>query len=155
MKRRSGPNRSELVPDSEFERLIEGLCKRPGMYLGDATLLSVLAYFQGLDDSKAGGLLVGLHQWLVLKENGGTNVCWTSLAEFQVRERIDPEASDDVAIAALGALLIEFIHYRRTNGLTKIFYDFGKWNLRRSWYDGPLRSPPIKRSATSWPKARR
>jgi len=84
---------------------------------------------------------MGFHAWLVVRANEGNNLTWPALAQRQLPVHTDdaelPE--DDRAVRALGRLLAEFFEYRRANGMAKIFHDYARWLLRRSWYIGPLR----------------
>jgi hypothetical protein len=146
----SQPFASELVSDAELERLIDALCKRPGMFVAEPSLSSVCAYIQGFDDSRWGGALVGFHQWLVVKHKGGNNVHWSGL----VQSSLDVRTPENEAIAAFGELLMDFIKYRRSHGLTKIFHEYAKWLLRQGWYRGPLRSGPTSLSPRSRAKPR-
>ncbi len=139
------PRPTELVSDALFEALVLSLCKRPGMFVQQPYFESVSAYLQGYDAANFGGPLIGFHQWLVLKSNGGDNVGWHGNVRHLIGASHSP-LSEEVAAARLGEVILQFIVYRRENGLTKIFYDYGKWLLRKSWYSGPLRSSPTSRS---------
>src|SRR4051812_25528999 len=136
-----GPFRSEQVCDPEFERLVESLCVRPQIYATPATYGTVCAYLCGFDAARSGGPLMGLQQWLVVRANTGNNLHWSGLARQQLAtDPGDAELPDEErAIRALGRLLAEFFEYRRGSGLTKVFHDYARWLLRRSWYTGPLR----------------
>lgn len=142
------PAPTEYFPDSRFEQVATGLCHRPAMYLGAATFDAVCAYLQGFDSARDGGPLIGLHPWLVVRRNGGNNIGWPRLA----RESLQSDPADEKLpeeeqqIRALGRLLAEFFEYRRDNGLSKIFHNYARWLLRRSWYTGPLRQKSDKKS---------
>ena len=111
------------------------------MIVNPPTYGTVCAFLCGFDRARSGGALIGLQQWLVVRTNDGNNRHWQGLAEQQlVADDTDADQSDEIqAIRALGRLLAEFFEFRRKNGITKIFHEYGKWLLRRSWYDGPLR----------------
>ena len=142
---------TDLVADRDFGELVDSMCTRPGMYVTPPTFDTVAAYIDGFDAALRGGILVGLHQWLVKKRDTGNNVAWPGIASTLIGA--DPNApGTDVEhrrIRALGNLLLEFIEYRRSNGLTKIFCEYRDWLSSQSWYDGPLQD------ATSRGRARR
>ncbi len=135
------PFPTERIHDPQFEELVAGICARPSMYVSPATFGAVCAYIQGFDAARSGGPLTGLQQWLVVRANDGNNLAWPALAErllpVQLAER--ELSGEEPRISALGCLLSEFFEYRRDNGLTKLFHDYAKWLLRKSWYTGPLR----------------
>jgi hypothetical protein len=135
------PFPSELVYDPEFERLVGAICLRPGMHVSPPTYGAVCAYLTGFNAARSGGPLVGLQQWLVVRANTGNNLHWSGLARQQLAsDPADAELPDEErAIRALGRLLAEFLEYRRANGVTKVFHEYARWLLRRSWYTGPLR----------------
>jgi hypothetical protein len=114
---------------------------RPGIYLGEKSLRAVVAYLDGFNIARGGAPLLGFHEWLVVRVNGGTNIHWHALAELlrPVEARSDADHGEDARIAALGRVVEEYLRYRQENGLTKVFYDYGRWLLRKRWYDGPLR----------------
>jgi hypothetical protein len=136
-----GPFRSEQVYDPQFEELVGSICVRPGMYVHPVSFGAVCAYLDGFDAARSGGPLMGLQPWLVVRANGGNNLHWTGLAQRQLPALPgDGElTAEERSIRALGRLLGEFFEYRRANGLTKVFRDYARWLLRRSWYTGPLR----------------
>lgn len=136
-----GPYPSEQVHDPQFEQLVGHICTHPGMYVTPATFGSVCAYLGGFDAARSGGPLMGLQQWLVVRANTGNNRHWSGLARQElVADPGDAELPDeDRSIRALGRLLAEFFEYRRASGITKVFHEYARWLLRRSWYTGPLR----------------
>ncbi len=137
-----GPFPSEQVPADDFERLVINICAHPQMYVNPPTFGAVCAYLGGFDAARNGGPLVGLHPWLVVRLGDGNNLHWSGLVRRQLPA--DPDdaglSDDERDIRALGRLLGEFFAYRQTNGLTKVFRDYARWLVRRSWYTGPLRS---------------
>ena len=136
-----GPYPSEQMHDTEFEKLVEHLCVHPLMFVTPSTYGTVCAFLQGFDIARGRGPLLGLHPWLVVRAGDGNNRTWSGLAEQQLSlQKPDAEESSETqSIRALGRLLGEFFEYRRANGLTKIYYDYARWLLRRKWYTGPLR----------------
>jgi hypothetical protein len=129
---------TELIHDPEFEQLVVNVCRAPGMFVGSASYGAVCAFLDGFNKARGGGPLIGIHQWLVLRTGSGNNRIWSALARDEISREISLRDEERV-IEALGRLLAEFFEYRRTNGLTKIFHDYAKWLLRKSWYHGPLR----------------
>ncbi|MDB5311142.1 MAG: hypothetical protein JWO38_5344 [Gemmataceae bacterium] len=139
-----GPFPSELVNDPQFDELVGRLCSHPQMYVNPVSFGAVCAYLDGFNAARNGGPLIGFQPWLVVRAKDGNNLHWQGLAR-----RLLPTVADDVAlpveeraIRALGRLIAEYLEYRRTNGLTKVFNDYSRWLLRRSWYTGPLRRKP-------------
>jgi hypothetical protein len=141
-----GPFPSELVHDPQFEQLVGAICLRPGMYITPPTFGGVCAYLDGFNAARSGGPLIGLQQWLVVRANTGNNLHWSGLARQQLADdAADAELPDeDRTIRALGRLLAEFFEYRRANGVTKVFQEYARWLLRRSWYTGPLRRGSVQ-----------
>ena len=137
--------------DLEFEKMVEILCTHPGMFLCPASYGAVCAYLERFDAARNGGPLVGLHQWLVVRSNGGDNRVWQALVQELVgRKFINAVLSDEelpdkelpgeeLFLREVGKLFAEFFEYRRVNGITKVFHEYARWLLRRSWYKGPLR----------------
>lgn len=120
--------------EADFEQLVQNVTSRPSMWVASPTFDTVCAFFEGYDHARSGGPLVGLHQWLVVQVKTGDNLTWPGLVRIRLKLPFHGAApNDEDAIRALGMLLSEFIEYRRTFGLTKIFYDYGKWLLRQSW----------------------
>jgi hypothetical protein len=136
-----GPFPNEQVHDPQFEQLVGHICARPQMYVHPKTFDSVCAYLSGFDSARNGGPLMGLHPWLVVRAGDGNNLHWPRLARrLLTADPGDADLSEEEReIRALGRLLAEFFEYRRANGITKVFHDYAKWLLRRSWYTGPLR----------------
>ena len=137
----SGPFPLEQVTDPQFEEMVGHICLRPSMYVNPATYGSVCAFIDGFNAGRSGGPLMGLQQWLVVRVNDGNNLHWSGLAQHALSPAPDHTArtEEERSIRALGHLLGEFFEYRRANGLTKVFNDYARWLLRRSWYTGPLR----------------
>ncbi len=107
------------------EEFALSVCARPEMYVYKPTFLGVCAYLQGFDR----GVLAGFREWLVLRANGGDNLCWEPLVERELSVEI--QGGDDRAIAALGPLLQEFFEHRRSVGQAKVFEDHADWLRRR------------------------
>jgi hypothetical protein len=132
---------NELIHDPQFEQLVAGMCRRPSMYVYPVSFGTVCAFLDGFDMARSGAPLLGFQPWLVMWANGGDNLDWPALVERQLIGDFEGNRApdDEQRITALGSLLGEFLAYRRTNGLTKLFRDYSTWLLRRSWYTGPLR----------------
>jgi hypothetical protein len=118
------PFPSEQIQDREFEALVSGICRRPGMYVAPTIYGAVCAYLDGFSTARSGGRLLGLHQWLVVRANSGNNLDWWALARQQLPVHPDDEKLPDEerAIRVLGRLLEEFFDFRRSNGITKVFH---------------------------------
>ena len=127
----------------EFNELVRHICRNPGMYVTPSSLATVMAYLRGFDMARDDGPLCGLREWLVVRLNDGNNRVWEGLIPQlfpTVAERVESQTDDeDSRFHALGEVLESFFQYRSEQGLTKIFYDHGKWLLKHEWYTGPLR----------------
>jgi hypothetical protein len=132
---------NELIDDRDFAQLVTGICRHPDMYVVPANFGTVCSLLTGFDMARSGGPLLGLQPWLVMRRNDGNNLGWPGLVKLLLPEKPEGggEWTEELRIEALGRLLGEFLAYRRTNGLTKLFRDYSTWLLRRSWYTGPLR----------------
>ena len=137
----SEPYPDEPVYAPDFEQLVANICRAPGSYVIPDNFHSVCNFLVGYDVARNGGPLQGIRPFLVVRFNGGNNLHWSGLAHHLLQSQPgDADLPDGQReVRALGRLLAEFFEYRRTNGLTKIFYEYGKWLLRHKWYDGPLR----------------
>jgi hypothetical protein len=136
------PYPSERVHDPQFGVLVEHLCSRPGMYVHPPTVDTVCAFIDGFDAGRHGVLLLGFQQWLVVRTNGGNNLHWSALAKRVLSAESASEADqgdERHQIRDMGRLIAEYLRYRDENGITKVFYDYGRWLLRKRWYQGPLR----------------
>src|SRR5579872_5120251 len=142
----SEPGKSEQIYDPEFEQLVESICSRPGMFVTPPTFGAVCAYLDGFDTARSNGPLIGLKEWLIVRLNCGRNSHWSGLVvDCFDKSPADSGLSDDEhSIRAVGRLLAEYFEYRRTNGLTKVFHEYGRWLMRKKWYDGPLRQSSTK-----------
>lgn len=133
----SDPYPTEQIHDPQFEQMVDDLCKRPGMFVTPTNYDAVCAYLDGFNAARNHGPLIGLQQWLVLRVNNGNSVHWSGLARSILPG--GAKSSEEQAIGELGHLLSEFFDYRRSQGITKVFHEYARWLLRRSWYTGPLR----------------
>jgi hypothetical protein len=135
------PYAHECHSDWQFEQLLSRFCQTPGMYITPVNYDTMCAYLQGFDAARNGGPLLGFAQWLIVRANSGNNLHWRGLAKLQLvvelKDKNLPQGEQEVQ--ALGRLLQIFFEERKQLGITKIYYEFGKWLLRKSWYDGPLR----------------
>jgi hypothetical protein len=113
------------------------------MHVAPAKLDTVMAYLRGFDVARDGGPLCGLREWLIVRLNEGNNQVWEGLVTRlfpAVAEQVGYQPGEEASrIRALGAVLEVFFQYRREQGLTKIFHDYGKWLLKHRWYNGPVR----------------
>lgn len=139
MNSRSPDN--SFFSQSEFENLATGMCERPSLYVTPPTLGGVCSCLEGFNTARGGAPLLGLSEWLILRGAGGPSLHWVGLLERAAFDCTDMLRSEDPShIRTMGAVLNEFFQYRRTQGITKIFYLYGKWLRRQRWYDGPLKS---------------
>jgi hypothetical protein len=136
------PYPAERLPDAGFAQMVAYLCARPGMYVGATDFSAVVAYIDGFNAARGGGPLLGFREWLVMRANTGNNLHWAGLVKLVISSA--PESSSahkqqEYWIQAAGKLIAEYLRYRDDNGITKVFYDYGRWLLRKRWYRGPLR----------------
>ena len=136
------PFPTELIPDAGFGSMISHLCSRPGMYVGRADFSAVVAYIDGFNVARGGAPLLGFREWLVVKANTGNNLHWAGLVKLLVRlpEKESEDTQDEFWIAAAGNLIADYLAYRNANGITKVYYKYARWLLRKKWYRGPLRN---------------
>jgi|GEM_PF-1878025 len=129
----------------EFKGLVQKLCKQPGMWVSKPYFPSVCAYIRGYDDAREGGPLAGFREWLIVQLDDGNNLSWEGL----VRKIIFRSEISDVPVQAqeemesllkLASLIDEYLVFRSLNGITKIYYDYAQWLLKKHWYSGTLRA---------------
>jgi hypothetical protein len=136
------PYPTERILDQGFRSMVAGLCARPGMYVGAATFSAVVAYIDGFNRARGDGPLLGFREWLVVRANAGNNLHWAGLLK-RVMPPADAsdsgEKQETYWIEAAGRLIAEYLAYRDANGITKVYYEYGRWLLRKRWYRGPLR----------------
>jgi hypothetical protein len=135
------PFPTELIPDDGFGSMISHLCSQPAMYVGQPDFSAVVAYIDGFNTARGGAPLLGFREWLVVKAGTGNNLHWPGLVKLVVLppERKSEETQDGFWIAAAGNLIAEYLAYRKANGITKVYYKYARWLLRKRWYCGPLR----------------
>lgn len=120
----------------QYRELFEGIRTRTSMYLMEETYAAAAALVLGYDLACEGGVLVGFHEWLVVRLDGGSNLHWSAL----VLDAAFPSAKDPQravhaspkaqrhAIDTLFALLAEYDDVRtRQDGLKHIFVAFDRW----------------------------
>lgn len=82
--------------------IVEGLKKRPRMFLSVVTFDTIVAYLSGYDLAVMGGLLLGFHEWLVVRVGRGENVVWDRLVDISFEASAGTH-NDDARIAHLFA----------------------------------------------------
>jgi len=121
---------------------LDGVRARPTMYLTCADFYSVVAYIQGLNAATHDSLLLGFHEWLVVKRDGGTNLAWSEIildlafpGVTDARSQLDDADKQSWAIECLFRNLEEFWLMRSTrNGALAIYLRFRDWLKRQEWY---------------------
>jgi hypothetical protein len=111
------------------------------MYVGCADFSAVVAFLDGFNAARGGGPLLGFREWLVVKANTGNNLHWAGLVKLLNRPRPAEggEREEGFWIETLGRVIAEYLAFRAENGITKVYYDYGRWLVRHRWYRGPLR----------------
>ncbi|MBX7228635.1 MAG: hypothetical protein K1X48_03385 [Burkholderiaceae bacterium] len=127
----------------EFKDLVQKLCKQPGMWVSEPYFMSVCAYLRGYDDAREGGPLAGFREWLIVKVNEGNNLGWERLVQNIIFRDELSQASlkaqgEEESLLKLASLLDEYLVFRSVTGLTKVYYDYAQWLLKKQWYSGPL-----------------
>ena len=130
-----------------FGLSLDNLRKNPAGYLPEKSFVAVVSFLLGYDASCQGGLLLGFHEWLVVRQNFGDNLHWSatvlflsfpaaeSLDDARMKSREEP----DIAIGTLFDLISEFSGIRqKRNGLQEIF------SQHKKWMDGRRRQAPKK-----------
>ena len=122
--------------------VLANLRKRPGMYIRPATYDTAVAFVDGYDAAARRGLLVGFHEWLVVKLGGGNNLAWPALVSdlmqrtTAVKELKTPD-DHKAAIEFLFATLEQFLDERdEWSGMRRIYVAYERWLRRQDWY-GP------------------
>jgi hypothetical protein len=135
------PHPAETFVDLQFEEFVQNLCLRPGMYVYPASFGTVCAFLDGFNEGRGSGPLLGFREWLVVRNNGQDNVMWQGIVarELGIPTNEFTNETDTESIRSLGRLLANYFQIRKENGITKIYYDYGNWLLRKDWYEGPLR----------------
>jgi hypothetical protein len=136
------PFPTELIPDAGFGSMISHLCSRPALYIGRNDFNAVVAYIDGFNVARGNAPLLGFREWLVVKANTGNNLHWAGLVKLLVPlpEKESEVTQDGFWIVAAGNLIAEYLAYRNANGITKVYYKYARWLLRKKWYRGPLRN---------------
>lgn len=122
--------------------VLANLRKRPSMYINPATYETAVAFVNGYDAAIRRGLLVGFHEWLVVKLDNGNNLAWPSLVSDLIQRTNtvkELKSPDDhkAAIEFLFATLDQFLDERdEFMGLRRIYNAYERWLRRQDWY-GP------------------
>jgi hypothetical protein len=122
---------------------IESMLKRPGLFVQLVNYDTICSFLSGYDSATKGGLLVGFHEWLVIKRGHGNNLHWTALAEcLAFPNAEDPSAERRVAepqvmIDFLFNLIREyFVDLDSPQGLRGIYLRYDHWLRKQQWF-GP------------------
>jgi hypothetical protein len=119
--------------------IIEGLRRKPDMFLLSTTFDCVVAFLDGYDAAQSGGLLAGFREWLIVRADDGNNLAWPGLVSLLLKDKLT-SADNDRRIKYLFDLLDEFIAVRNENdGLRRIYIKYESWLRRQAWYTS--RSP--------------
>jgi hypothetical protein len=120
----------------QYREIFEGIRTRTSMYLVEETYAAAAALVLGYDLACEGGVLVGFHEWLVVRLDGGSNLHWSALVldaafpsakDVHKAVRASPKAQRH-AIDTLFELLAEFDQVRaKHDGLKDIFLAFDRW----------------------------
>jgi hypothetical protein len=114
------------------------------MYVQPIRYDTVANFIGGYDTGLEGGLLVGFHEWLVVRIKGFNNLHWAAIVCYLTfPDEADPwnevhksPEFEQRAIDNLFSLIEEFLQLRKDSGLRRIFFDYEKWLKRQKWY-GP------------------
>jgi hypothetical protein len=118
--------------------------KHPLLYIRRREFYDVVAFVNGFDSAIAGGLMIGLHEWLITKLGEGENLAWDELVLRLTFPNVETPSqhlllgnNQAIAFESLFALLEEFFNDRDAyNGLRRIYLQYECWLKRQSWY-GP------------------
>jgi hypothetical protein len=133
--------------DPDFEEMVRSICARPGMWVIPPSFATVCAYLDGFNSARGGGPLLGFREWLVVKLDDGNNLHWIGLAERLIAGQEPSEGlAQERRILALGGLIGDYLRERDRDGITKVYFDYGRWLLGKRWYNGPLREDHGDRS---------
>jgi hypothetical protein len=112
------------------------------MFFQPATFDVAVSFVNGVNSATAGGTLIGIREWLVVKANYGNNLAWSEVVRHLVDLKPCPhpakqDVGEDHNIAALLQILEEFMLERDSqDGLRRIFIRYQKWLEHQEWY-GP------------------
>jgi hypothetical protein len=124
--------------------VLDHVKKHPGMHFHKVEFDLLAAFINGFNLGGNGGLLVGFHEWLVVKLGYGNNLPWDALVlRLTFPEAESPSTqllqSDNQkrAVESLFGLLESFLkESEAADGLRKIFLRYEGWLKRQDWY-GP------------------
>jgi hypothetical protein len=134
------PYPGEILPDGGFAQMVAHLCSRPGIYVGCADFSAVVAYIDGFNAARGGGPLLGFREWLIVKANAGNNLHWAGLVKLiHSPPSLQDADKEEYWIGVAGRWIAEYLAFRNEYGITKVYYEYGRWLLRKRWYRGPLR----------------
>lgn len=100
-------------------KLLQQIRLRPALFGLDGSYAQSVAFLLGLDVGRAGGLLRGFSEWLVVRRGSETSLRWTALvleAAFpgeEIRRSSElSEGQDQRAAEFLFVLLVDFLEMR-------------------------------------------
>lgn len=117
------------------------------MYLPELSFHACASYVAGYDAATEGGLLVGFHQWLVVKVGHSDNLAWYALVREVMGASANSPTDHAGEVAFLLATLDEFLSERaRRGGLRRIFSAYEAWLRQQAWYtpESPQWIPELK-----------
>jgi hypothetical protein len=117
-----------------MQPLIEALRRHPGMFMRSVTYENVVIFIDGYDTATSGGLLVGFHEWLIVRANDGANVAW-SVVVLDILRNQHGGTDDASLIEGLFSLFDEYNSVRASYaGLRRIYVVYDEWLRRQDWY---------------------
>lgn len=136
----------------DFRSYLRTVRRRPGMHLvAPLSYDSIVTYVEGIDAGASGALLVGFHEFLLLKLGEQDNLVWSGLVLRLALgdERSTPLSQEDdaKAIDYLFDLLDEFLaEIRGAHTLQRLFHEYVLWEQTQPGYNTDLirfnSSPP-------------
>ncbi len=131
----------------QYREIFEGVQTRTSMYLPDETYAAAAAFVLGYDIACEGGVLVGFHEWLVVRLDGGSNLHWSALVlDAAFPSARDPQRAVNAspkaqrhAIDTLFGLLAQYDDVRaKQDGLKGVFLAYDRWLHQQGIGDLPV-----------------
>ena len=123
--------------------VLDMLKRHPGIMISNVNFDAVVAFIDGFNLAISGGLLVGFHEWLVVKLGYGNNFHWSGLvlrlafAQAETpEEQLHDAGNQKRALDSLFGHLESFLRERESaEGLRRIFLKYEGWLKCQDWYD--------------------
>ena len=118
-----------------LKEIIEGMIKRPGMFVSEPHFSNMCSFLNGYDFANDGGVLVGFREWLVTTLEYGDNFTWDGLINHYILINF-PEFTEKDKVEKLGTFILNFLEEKeKYRGLKLIYINYELWLRAQSWYN--------------------